>query len=114
MEFSHRHENGVDVFLASGRVDVSGVAEFQDNLLSAIDAGARKIVIDLSAVQYISSSGLRVFALALNRLEPLGGELVISGASGHVRHVLQIVGFESLFRTYPEIRRAVAGFGHSS
>jgi len=108
MELAHRQENGTDIFTVSGRVDLSGIAEFQNSLEQAIDAGARKLVMELSGVSYISSSGLGVFALALKKLQPLGGEIVLAGAGSHVRHILQIVGFERLFRTFPSAADAVA------
>lgn len=108
MELKHRQENGIDIFNVSGRVDVSGANEFQNALVHAIDAGARKIVMDLSTLQYISSSGLGVFALALKQLQPLGGELVFAGAGSHIRHILQIVGFEKLFRSFPDVAQASA------
>ena len=107
MDLSHRQESGIDIFGLSGRVDLSGVAEFQNSVKEAIDAGARKVVMDLSATSYISSSGLGVFALVLRQLQPLGGEIVLAGANSHVRHILQIVGFERLFRIFPDTAEAV-------
>jgi anti-anti-sigma factor len=110
MELSHRQEHGIDIFAVSGRVDLSGVAEFQEGVTRAIEAGARKIVMDLSGLLYISSSGLGVFVLALKQLQPLGGEMVLAGASSHVRHILQIVGFEKLFRSFPDTREALGAW----
>ena len=108
MDISHRQENGIDVFSVSGRVDLSGVAEFQKSLALAIDSGARQVVMDLSDTAYISSSGLGVFALALKQLQPLGGEMVFAGANSHVQHILRIVGFEKLFRSFPSAGEAIA------
>jgi anti-anti-sigma regulatory factor len=34
--------------------------------------------------------------------------MVFAGANSHVRHILQIVGFERLFRSFPDAREAVA------
>ncbi len=107
MDITHRQENGIDVFSVSGRVDLSGVAEFQNNLAASIDSGARKIVMDLSGTTYISSSGLGVFALALKQLQPLGGEIVFAGANSHVQRILQIVGFQKLFRSFPDAVEAI-------
>jgi anti-sigma B factor antagonist len=108
MELAHRQENGIDIFSVTGRVDLAGVAEFQNNVAQAIAGGARKVVMDLSGTTYISSSGLGVFALALKQLQPLGGEMVLAGANSHVRHILQIVGFEKLFRTFNDTNEAAA------
>jgi anti-sigma B factor antagonist len=108
MDISHRQENGIDIFSVSGRVDLSGVAEFQSSLVRLIEGGGRKIVMDLSETSYISSSGLGVFALALKQLQPLGGEIVFAGANSHVQHILQIVGFQKLFRSFPDTAEAMA------
>ncbi len=108
MELAQRRENGVDIFSITGRVDLAGVAEFQNSVAQAISGGARKLVMDLSGTTYISSSGLGVFALALKQLQPLGGEVVLAGANSHVRHILQIVGFQKLFRSFDDTSEAAA------
>jgi anti-sigma B factor antagonist len=107
MEISHRHENGIDIFNLGGRVGVSAVPELQNILTGAIESGARRIVIDFSSTLYLSSTGLGVFALALKLLQPLGGEMVFAAANYHVQHILQIVHFEKLFRTFPDVREAI-------
>jgi len=106
VELTHRQQDGVDIFGLHGRVD--GSSDFQNRLAAAIDNGARKLVLDLSGLLYINSSGLGVFALAHKQLQPVGGEMVLAGASQHIRHILQIVGFEKLFRTFPSVAEAAA------
>ena len=106
MELRQRRENGIDVFQLTGRVEFSGSFEFQKQVAAAIDAGARKIVMDLSGLVYISSNGLGVFALALERLAPLGGEMVFAGANSDIRHILETVGFARLFRSFPSVAAA--------
>ena len=79
-------------------VDVSG--RFDTDTAPEIDAGVKaelgdvkKLVLDLSKVEYISSSGLRVI-LGLNKaLTASGGELVIKNPSQMVRDVFEITKF---------------------
>ena len=106
MELTHRQQDGVDIFGLHGRVD--GPSDLQNRVAAAIDNGARKLVVDLSGLLYINSSGLGVFALAHKQLQPVGGEMVFAGANQHIRHILQIVGFEKLFRSFSDVAEATA------
>jgi anti-anti-sigma factor len=56
-------------------------------------------VIDLSGMEYVSSAGLRVFLVAARRLGT-EGKLVLCCPTGHVRRVLDLVGFSSILGIY--------------
>ena len=69
---------------------------FEDKILAVIDGGERRLVIDLSRLDYVSSAGLRVFLLASKRLNPAGGKLVLCSLQEPVKEVFDIVGFFSI------------------
>jgi anti-anti-sigma factor len=56
----------------------------------------------------VSSTGLRVFILALKELQPKGGRVLISGLNQHVRSIFNIVGFLQLFEIYATREEALA------
>ena len=91
-----------------GRVDSVSSGELERFVVARLDAGARHVVIDLAAVDYISSAGLRVLLLAAKRLKPPQGVLVLCGLGPTVGTVLELAGFMSLFAVEPAREQALA------
>jgi len=80
-----------------GRLDADGTDKMAGLLAGYIDRGERRLVLDLSQVDYISSVGLRALMLAAKRLAPLDGRIVLCGPQAPIRHLLDVAGFTSMF-----------------
>ena len=100
MEISEEQKGGVLTLGLSGKLDTTSSKAFEDRILAVIDAGARQLVVDLSRLDYVSSSGLRVFLLAAKRLNSANGKIVLCSLKDPVREVFDIVGFSSIFSVY--------------
>ena len=96
MEIREERKDGVLVLGLVGRLDATNSKLFEDKILATIDGGEKQLVIDLSKLEYISSSGLRVFLLASKRLNPAGGKVVLCSLKEPVRQVFEIAGFSSI------------------
>ena len=94
-----------------GRVDSVSSAELERVVVARIDAGGRRLVLDLSGVEYISSAGLRVLLMAAKRLKAPPGALVLCGLGPSVRTVLELAGFLPLFAIEPGREQALARVG---
>jgi anti-anti-sigma factor len=68
------------------------------------------VVLDLAAVSYLSSFGLRAILELGKRLEPLSGELHIADMQPAVAKVFIGSGFHRLFRHFPDVPSALAAF----
>lgn len=86
-----------------GEIDIYTAPEFRDVLLQAIDGGARKVVVDVSKVTFMDSTGLGVFVSGEKRIRPLGGLLVIVCRDETIRRIFQITGLADVF-TFSETR----------
>ncbi len=74
------------------RFDTNSAPEVERILTNHIESGARRVVVDLSRISYISSIGLRVILKAVMVMTGSGGRLVLSGGNEQVRTVLQLSG----------------------
>ena len=74
------------------RFDTNSAPEVERILTNYIESGARRVVVDLSRISYISSIGLRVILKAVMVMTGSGGRLVLSGGNEQVRTVLQLSG----------------------
>ena len=75
-------------------LDVAGAKRLEDEL-AAVDAKG-EVVVDLSAVAFVASSGLRVMLKYGQNFDKQGAKLVLSGANDSVREVLTMSGFDTI------------------
>ena len=96
----------------SGRLDSETSGELELVLHDAGNAGRRHFVIDLAAVTYVSSAGLRVLLALAKRLDGGVGSVRLCGLSASVRQVFDIAGFTSMFALFPNRHGAVEQHPH--
>ena len=112
MEISEHETANIITLSLSGRLDATTAKTFQDAILGRIESGDCRLVVELSQLEYISSAGLRVFALAGKRLNSVNGKLVLCGLKktipyntlnripDPVREVFETSGFSTIFPSY--------------
>ena len=95
------HENaGVTFVHMKGSLAATTAEQGHMEMKKILDAGAKKIVLNLADVDYISSGGIRVIMLASKLLNGVQGEMKLSSAKGMVKEALQASGFDLLNRVY--------------
>lgn len=82
-------------FLLDGRLDTITSPELESKINEVVD-DAKKLTLDLSELEYISSAGLRVLLGALQTMEGKG-EMVVCNLTASVREVFELTGFSRLF-----------------
>lgn len=110
MEISVKPLKHVDIVTVSGRIDSATAPEFDTALKGLLERGRRKVVLDYTELDYISSAGLRAMVAALKSARNGGGNLVIAHPRERIIDTLRTVGFESLFLQFDEIVDAVDSF----
>jgi anti-anti-sigma factor len=100
MDISEDRTADVVILGLSGKLDATTAKTFEDKILADIEAGDRRLVIDLSQLEYVSSSGLRVFLLAAKRLRSKDGKIALFSLQDHVRQVFDLSGFSSILAIY--------------
>ncbi|MFB4317684.1 STAS domain-containing protein [Actinomadura sp. 21ATH] len=102
-----RAPEGVVVVTLAGQVDAVTSPGLRDRLASLIAGGARHLVLDLTAISFIDSTGLQVLTALHRVLEPLDGTITLVGVSPHLREVLRITALTRLFPIYRSVEMAV-------
>jgi anti-sigma B factor antagonist len=106
-------DNGVTVVKPSGeRLDIEVAADFRAMLLSLIEQGHRRLVVDLSGVGFIDSSGLGALVSALKTLKRSdnGGDVRLARVQAPVVSLLEIIRLNRVFTTYPTVEQAVQSY----
>jgi anti-anti-sigma factor len=97
MEITEISNDGTTVIGIDGRLDTTNYATLESRLMSLLDGGQVKIIMDCTKMDYISSSGLRVFLLALKKTTILKGRFILSDLQETTREIFEIAGFTSIF-----------------
>lgn len=85
----------------TGRIDAAAAPSVQKIVRAAADRDAKYIIVDLSEVTFLSSSGLRIFLLLARELHRHGGDLLLCSPRPQVAEVFQLTGFDQIFKLYP-------------
>lgn len=96
----------IAVVRIEGRFTASGAPLLRSAVTELIDAGDLKIVVDLSAVAFIDSSGLGALIGGLKHARVAGGDLRIAAAPESVRTVLSLTNLDRVLRNYPSPQKA--------
>jgi stage II sporulation protein AA (anti-sigma F factor antagonist) len=100
MDITEDRKAGVVILALSGKLDVTTAKHFEDKILSQIDSGDSRFVIDLAHLNYISSSGLRVLYRVSSKLKEKGGKIVLCRLNDDVKRVFDIVDRAGDFRVF--------------
>ena len=79
MEITENRTADIVTLSLSGKLDGSTAKAFEEKILGQIESGDRRFIIDLGQLDYVSSAGLRVFAVASKRLNGVNGKIVLCG-----------------------------------
>jgi anti-anti-sigma factor len=112
MDFSVQDESLDDdhtqVVRPAGEIDLAVEDQFQDHLGGLIDAGAKYLIVDLSEVSFLDSSGIQALLATQQRARMAGGELTVASPSENVRKIFEIVGVAATFGLYTTVDEAYA------
>lgn len=89
--------NRIQLFEIIGRLDTESALKLSHTLQTAVASGRDQLVLDMSAVDYINSAGLRELVQIFKLIQRAGGTLVFVNPSEFVYKPLQLVGLDGIF-----------------
>jgi anti-sigma B factor antagonist len=99
---------GCTVVEVRGDVDLATCAQLQESLQRLVDAGDRHLVVDLTGVGFMDSSGLGVLVTIFKALREGDGRLGLAAAQPAVRRVLSITSVDRAIEVYDSVEAATA------
>jgi anti-anti-sigma factor len=100
-------EGGITKVLLSGRIDIGGAKEIE--LPMAVVAGSRRaVVVDLSAVEFMASLGLRGIVISAQSIQRKKGRMVLLSPRPLVEEVITTTGVNTLVPIYHDEVDAIA------
>lgn len=115
MNINVRTQGDVSILDLEGNLVLGpAVSTFRDQLQDLVEAGQRKIVINLVSVAFVDSSGIGAMVGAHTSLESAGGRCKFSGAQPRVLQALKMTHMEEIFDMHEKEAAALASFGAAS
>ncbi len=84
--------------------------ELKRQVNDKIDKGYRKVIIDLTSVEYLDSTFLGVIVNTLKKAAKLGGDLKLVGFKPNVRSMFELTRLFRVFESYSELQDAIKSF----
>jgi anti-anti-sigma factor len=106
MEIVKKQIESIIVFELSGKLDVGGSKQAQEQIIPALTKDG-KYILDMSQCAYVASSGLRVLLITAKQSAATGCKTVIAGVQDMVWDVITSTGFEDVLEAFPSVDDAL-------
>jgi len=110
MNIIERTLNDVTVLELDGHLSLEANAQFRTRVTAAIDAGARKLVVNMARVEYMDSCGLGELIACYTTLKKVSGRLTLLHLNQRLQHLLAITKLYTVFETFDSESAAVSSF----
>jgi anti-sigma B factor antagonist len=111
MEITTQEFKHCDLITIKGRIDSATAPQMAQALESANESGKYKLVVDMTALEYMSSAGFRALLAAQRNSKKYNrGEVVLVNVPARIREALDLAGFTELFKTFDDTLTAVGHF----
>ncbi|MCH5235022.1 MAG: STAS domain-containing protein [Muribaculaceae bacterium] len=97
MKTTIKEEGDKILVTLEGDLDTAAAQETEKDFQTLMNAKDKNIIIDCKNLNYISSSGLRLFLSLLKSCKPNGNSLTLENLNDNIKKVFTMTGFSSLF-----------------
>ena len=111
MELTTREDGEITILTVTGDL-VIGEPEtiFKKTITRLLEEGRVNLLVDLSHVGFLDSSGLGALVRALTQSQKEGGQTKLLNAGPQVRKLLQMTKLDSVFEIHSDLEAAVSSF----
>lgn len=96
------------VLEVGGEVDVYTAPRLRERIVELVEGGSRRIVVDLSRVEFLDSTGLGVLVGALKRLRAVGGSLALVCCHERLLKIFRITALDRVFSLHDSVEAAAS------
>lgn len=100
--------NAQIVTVHSKRIDAAMAIQFKEDMRKATENGPNRVILDLSDVEFIDSSGLGAIVASMKQLDR-SRRLDLAGLTPTVEKVFRLTRMDTVFKLFPTMDDALAG-----
>ena len=106
LDVTVKGEGAERVIHLEGMCDLASAPKLKEVLTELRPPAVMSIVIDVSGLEFVDSTGLGLMLGALRRLREAGGTLKLAGAQGTVLRVLEVTDLDKVIPLFPDVETA--------
>ena len=91
-----------------GEIDLHVSPEVAESLRTITANKPKQVVVDLTKVTYLDSSGLAVLIEGMQNVQEYGGKFAVAGLQESVKHIFDIARLDQVFRIFPTVDEALS------
>ena len=110
MQITATQEKDILLLALTGRLDAFGAPQLRQRLDEAIAEGQVRLIVDLSEVALVDSSGLGALVGGLKRVRQNGGDLKLVGLQPTARIVFELTRLDRAFDIADDVKAALVAF----
>lgn len=103
-------DNVVVEIINMERATLREADELKSRINEKVDKGYRKVIVDISAVEFVDSTFLGVIVGSLKKVAKLNGDLKLVGFKPAVRSMFELTRLFRVFETYGDLQEAIKSF----
>lgn len=104
----------VTVLQVQGRISMGRDAqELEWKVDDLLKAEAKRVVLDLTGVSYLDSTGIGIIVMCAGKLKDSGGKMKISGPAGSVAHTLELCRVTDIVPIFATLELAASSFAQA-
>jgi anti-sigma B factor antagonist len=107
LSLATRTEGGRTVVAVAGEIDVYTAPKLREQIVALVDDGHYDLIIDMSGVEFLDSTGLGVLVGGLKRVRAHDGSLALVCNEERILKIFRITGLTKVFPIYPTVEEAV-------
>lgn len=107
---THSPAEGTAVIALSGEIDVYTSPKVKQEIVDLLNAGTPRLVVDLSGVEYLDSTGLGVLIGGLKRAREREGDLKLACDNLRILRIFEITGLTKIFEIHNSEAEALGAF----
>lgn len=109
MNVSINTQNDILIIIVEGNVDSKTAPELQQKIVE-VTHDSKKVIIDMTKVEFVSSAGLRVLLMVYRQIKTNNGIVVLVGVSEEIKEVMSMTGFINFFKIFENIDQSFSAF----
>ncbi len=101
---------GVAHLSLDGRLTLVSAPQLRTAITEAVDSGRTRVVVDLTEVGFMDSSGLGALVAGLKKARQEGGDLRLTGVNQQVSTVLELTNLDRVLQVHATVEEATHGW----
>ena len=111
MNLTQRNHQGIIIICPEGKITLGdGDQELREAVRTALEQGARMIVINLTKISYLDSSGVGELVGCYTSIKNKGGEMRICGMNARIINLITMTSLHSVFDVKDTEEESLTGF----